>query len=507
MDPMTAGVAAVTVQLCAALMLAGSYYLAPAERFTQFAALSSVFIAVGLAITIFNAGAPRYALLIIGNSALVGGLLLQWRVLCALHRSASGRPSLILFVLFSLVYSVLTLSGGTFAERTLVCTSMITLILTLNACEVWFNRGKHWTFPRILALVALALLISSFGFRALTSLMQNPESLVTTSSSTGVLIVYMLPLIGTLLFSTALLLLYLERVIAEKNHLATHDELTRLLNRRAIIARGEREIEVAARQRQPIAAAFVDVDFFKKINDELGHERGDSVLYEIGQVLSQASRNVDLIGRYGGEEFCLIFPNVGGDGAVVVAERLLKAVRQHRFAHGRPLTVSIGMAVLSPDDIDRSWVSLIHRADVELYKAKTSGRDRFGVSTAVSLPGRSTADRLDPRYATSPEQREQRDTHLVPGRVEYQNKGTPTLFRGVQNNEQRTEQLRTMGHPSCSDTHLVPRTKGHPSCSEQRAKQRCENKGRTKEKNKGTPTLFSTNRGRPVRRHSCCHPA
>lgn len=401
MDPLTAGVAVVIVQLCAALVMAGSFYLAPDERCTQFWALSAIFIAIGLVITIFNAGAPRYAILIIGNTALIGGLLLQWRGVRALYKKASGKSTLILFALFFAFYSGLTLNGGTFAERTLLCTSMIALILMLNACEIWINRGTRLTFPRILALAALALMISSIGFRAFAALMRHPESLVTTTSTVGVFMVYLMPLIGTLLFSTALLLLYFERVIEEKNHLATHDELTKLLNRRAIIARGEHEIDVAARLQQPVTVAFVDVDYFKKINDELGHEKGDLVLSEIGQVLIRTYRNIDLIGRYGGEEFCLIFPSVGADGAAVVAERLINAVRQHRFAHGRAVTVSIGMAILAADDRDRRWSSLINRADHELYKAKSLGRDRFSVSQASTITNLSAESRSDSAYVAS----------------------------------------------------------------------------------------------------------
>lgn len=93
-----------------------------------------------------------------------------------------------------------------------------------------------------------------------------------------VAILYLVPLAGTLLYATSLLLLYFERIVGENRHLATHDELTGLLNRRAIVSAGEREIAVALRNRQSLAIAFVESDFFKRINDTLGHNTGDAVL-------------------------------------------------------------------------------------------------------------------------------------------------------------------------------------------------------------------------------------
>ncbi|MGZ3252826.1 MAG: GGDEF domain-containing protein, partial [Burkholderiaceae bacterium] len=191
---------------------------------------------------------------------------------------------------------------------------------------------------------------------------------------------YLVPLGGSLLYGTGLLLLYFERIVEEKHHLATHDELTGMLNRRAIVSGGEREVAMALRNHQPLTIAFVDVDFFKRINDNLGHEAGDIFLVEIAQLLKKTCRNIDLVGRYGGEEFCIIFPGVGHENATIVGERLLNAVRQYRFQNQYQMTVSVGLASLPENPKDRSWANLINRADAALYKAKDFGRDQFCIA-------------------------------------------------------------------------------------------------------------------------------
>jgi diguanylate cyclase (GGDEF)-like protein len=233
------------------------------------------------------------------------------------------------------------------------------------------------TFGSLLTLGAIALLMLNNIVRIAAAIRQDPDFLPMAQSPAGIAILYLVPLGGIFLYATGLLLLYFERLVDAKNHLATHDEVTGILNRRAIVAGGEREVVVAIRSRQPLSVAFVDIDFFKRVNDTLGHEAGDLVLADIARRLKDACRNIDLVGRYGGEEFCLIFPGAGADSTAALGERLLAAVRQYRFRDQYPVTVSVGFASLPGPDGERSWASLIHHADIALYQAKALGRDRF----------------------------------------------------------------------------------------------------------------------------------
>jgi diguanylate cyclase (GGDEF)-like protein len=377
MDAITAGTALILVQLCTALIMGGIFYAAPAEKCTRDWALSGVLVAIGVLMVVLNAGAPRYAVLIIGNNALIVGLVLQWSGIRSFYRKTKGIAGWGVAAVFFVSYLWLLVRGAAIQERSLLSAATILAILLLDIYEVWTARGKYRSFVRILTLFALLLIAASYSFRVLATLTRGAEIFPNSSSPLSVALLYLAPIVGTILFSNGLLLLYFERVVADKHHLATHDELTGLLNRRAINTGGDREVRLATRLNLPVAVAFVDIDHFKQINDTLGHEAGDTVLAELAEVLRDACRNVDLVGRYGGEEFCLIFPGTGCENAEIVARRLVDSVRLRAFSIGQEVTVSVGVAALEPDEDDRSWTSLVRKADRALYAAKDAGRDTF----------------------------------------------------------------------------------------------------------------------------------
>lgn len=162
---------------------------------------------------------------------------------------------------------------------------------------------------------------------------------------------------------------------AELAKMATTDELTGLLNRREIMRLLQQEMARAKRYNEPFSLLLIDIDFFKKINDSLGHLTGDKVLSETAATLQQALRSSDRIGRFGGEEFVVLLPVTADDAALDLAERLRKEVAGCCNAElaGQTLTVSIGVASLAAND-DVS--SLLNRADMALYQAKTAGRNQ-----------------------------------------------------------------------------------------------------------------------------------
>lgn len=158
------------------------------------------------------------------------------------------------------------------------------------------------------------------------------------------------------------------------------DDLTGLANRRHILEKLDEAIAFARRQKTPLSLALADLDFFKHINDSLGHEEGDRFLCEATRAMQGVLREEDLLGRYGGEEFLTLLPGSDGPGAEAAAERMRAAVEtlpviegDRIFPSGRP-TVSIGLAAL--DDSVRDSSELIRRADAALYRAKAAGRNR-----------------------------------------------------------------------------------------------------------------------------------
>jgi len=163
---------------------------------------------------------------------------------------------------------------------------------------------------------------------------------------------------------------------------ATHDPLTGLGNRRALAAQASQWASWAARYGSAVTVLLIDVDHFKKVNDAWGHALGDKVLVALTGAICGSIRSSDLVARYGGDEFVILAPELEPDGARILADRLVKAVRELKVpAEGDAyiaLTVSIGIATVfdPPDSQPRDLDTMLAAADRSLYAAKKSGRDR-----------------------------------------------------------------------------------------------------------------------------------
>lgn len=168
---------------------------------------------------------------------------------------------------------------------------------------------------------------------------------------------------------------------AVKN-LSLTDEMTKLHNYRSFVARLKEEINRAKRNKSKISLVILDIDHFKNYNDTLGHQAGDEALREVGKVLQQTVRDEDIVSRYGGEEFCIIFPGIEKMGILNLGERIRRQMEKHKFykekvqPHNR-LTVSLGGATY-PDDAG-DMHELIQKADEALYHAKHLGRNKMKI--------------------------------------------------------------------------------------------------------------------------------
>jgi two-component system cell cycle response regulator len=159
--------------------------------------------------------------------------------------------------------------------------------------------------------------------------------------------------------------------------LATTDSLTGCLNRRALVEGIERELDRNRRYNTDLSVLLIDLDRFKDINDTHGHLAGDSVLRQVGRLLHEELRTVDIAARYGGEEFVIVLPETGLDGALAFADRLRERVGHHDFSDDGTVfqvTVSIGVASV-PGNWAATPETLIALADEALYRAKNDGRN------------------------------------------------------------------------------------------------------------------------------------
>jgi len=162
-------------------------------------------------------------------------------------------------------------------------------------------------------------------------------------------------------------------------HQATHDALTKLWNRPAILDALDRELDRSRRENTTLGILMADLDRFKQVNDRLGHRGGDEALRESGRRMSGVLRPYDAIGRYGGEEFLMVCPQCGPADIAEIGERVRTAVSQSplRVAGSEmELTVSVGAATSQADSTEGG---LIRAADQALYRAKEAGRDRLMV--------------------------------------------------------------------------------------------------------------------------------
>lgn len=158
---------------------------------------------------------------------------------------------------------------------------------------------------------------------------------------------------------------------------STHDALTGIANRRLLTERLREESDRAKRYARPLCVIMVDIDRFKFINDDHGHEIGDNVLMEVVRVMEAEIREHDLVGRWGGEEFLVLMPETTTASAIPVMERLREAVARLRVRindDSLSVTVSLGLSELRADE---NYSSAINRADVALLRAKRNGRNRY----------------------------------------------------------------------------------------------------------------------------------
>ncbi len=168
------------------------------------------------------------------------------------------------------------------------------------------------------------------------------------------------------------------RLMRRLHHEATTDALTGAFNYRYLMRRIDEEIERTRRHRSAFAVLMVDVDNLKEYNDQFGHLGGSAALRELAQLLTEQSRAIDVIAKYGGDEFGVLLPETTWPGAETYARRVLETVAAHEFEGDprRRLTISVGIAV-HPEEGSTSK-EILQKADERLFDAKSGGRNRIG---------------------------------------------------------------------------------------------------------------------------------
>ncbi|MBW0148297.1 GGDEF domain-containing protein [Marinobacter arenosus] len=259
------------------------------------------------------------------------------------------------------------LTGRT--ERSGLFMAVMTSSSAVVVGAVTGEPGLFWVFPCLvtsffLARPRLAIVINLGAILALMAQVDIFRSLVQMwSFAAGAVVV------------SACAYVFAHRNESQRErleHLATIDPLTGVRNRRSMDQELALAVANADRTGLPYSVALLDLDHFKKINDEYGHSVGDDVLVDMVALTQQNTRRTDHLFRYGGEEFVLLLPGTYGDGLKTVLGNLQQILRKHLKHPGGPVTASFGVAQLALGENVDSWLA---RADAALYQAKASGRD------------------------------------------------------------------------------------------------------------------------------------
>jgi diguanylate cyclase (GGDEF)-like protein len=260
--------------------------------------------------------------------------------------------------------------------------SVITLRLRAPGSQ---RTPGQWLVASVFVLGTTMLLVRTVGLAFETPPLPGAGGVAPLQ-----LMLYLWAALGPAIATFGFSLMLNDLLNAELERLATLDPLTGVYNRRSIEDFATRAIAAARRHGHKVSVLLVDADHFKRINDEMGHEAGDSALRTLVGVLRLNARREDAVGRMGGEEFVVLMPDTDEAAGVAGAERLRAAVEAARFAVGTqrvPLRVSIGVAALR--DARDDFPMLVRRADRALYEAKRGGRNR--VEPASRHDGRAVA--------------------------------------------------------------------------------------------------------------------
>jgi diguanylate cyclase (GGDEF)-like protein len=231
--------------------------------------------------------------------------------------------------------------------------------------------------PRLGLSVLVTLYAAINIYRAWEAHLHDPRSLLTSTAST---FTFLAPILIAVMTALGVIWLAMAQLQHELEAQSQTDSLTGLLNRRALEQIGAQAIRRARRQGTALSLIMLDLDHFKSINDEHGHDGGDEVLLHAARCLRHNLRKEDHVARLGGEEFVAVLPGIGQSSAAEIADGLRRCLARLTVQHQRQqihISASFGVATLLP--ADTSWLEVLRRGDRALYIAKEQGRDRVEV--------------------------------------------------------------------------------------------------------------------------------
>lgn len=319
---------------------------------------------------------PHYLSIPISNLLMLSGCYLEMTALLMMMGQMGRRVKLyylVLIVCGVISYSIIALFYN-FSSLRIACASIGSTLFVLYPAYYLTANGKGSPLQRILGLLLYVFAAIMLG-RALVALIWSPEmNVFTTNLSQNLYYIgmYLLLIVGTAGF----ILLANEHTYVKLKRIATYDELTGTLNRRAFFQDAEVKFAEAVRKQEYISFLLLDLDHFKKVNDTYGHDIGDLVLQDFALTIKGYLANGDLFGRLGGEEFAILLYGMDEKSCDHKAEVLREAIMKSSNPEiPQGYTVSIGLITIFPDS--QASLNMLYRlSDKALYQAKQEGRNR-----------------------------------------------------------------------------------------------------------------------------------
>jgi diguanylate cyclase (GGDEF)-like protein len=343
---------------------------------------------IGVLLIMLRGSVPDFLSMVIANVLIVGGMMF---FLTGLQRFIEKKPTYLVnciyLIFFSVLYYYFGIINPVFKARAVLLSLSVIIIISQSLHLLLFLTGEGKGIIYRSTAIVCAFLLALYFFRIAAAFFIYPAG--NEFFSAGIvdsIIMMSSQMLGIMMtFSLVLMInirLFLdvqqyaeekELMVQELRRLANTDGLTSIYNRSKIEQILTIEVLRSRRYKHPLSIIIADIDHFKNVNDTYGHSVGDVVLSGIAYLMKQHVREVDTIGRWGGEEFLIVCPETTADGARKLAEKLRKKIEKHHFKDVGIKTVSMGVAQIEEDDWDED---MIKRADRNLYKAKRGGRNR-----------------------------------------------------------------------------------------------------------------------------------
>ena len=345
-------------------------------------------IAIGVVLFIQRANNPSFISIQTADWLIISGFVFFRHGILYLVRQHP--PNLILIVLPLLIEIALTVAAATnpssYFYRAIVFNVIASFVAIRGGidCMEGLRKKGFSIFKKLIIgwpFLVFYVLGTAFALRLLQILYDLSHNNAINNELEMHYTVFLWTFTAVLiLVNVAVTGVYVGNLLQSISNLSETDSLTNCLNRRGIIKYLNKEMGRIQRNGQPLACTFYDLDYFKSINDTYGHDAGDAVLTHTANLVRAAIRDVDIFGRYGGEEFVILMPNTSLESALAITHRILKLLIENppNF-HGQliAVTASFGLTCLKPDESDQD---LLQRADEAMYEAKRLGRNSIEVA-------------------------------------------------------------------------------------------------------------------------------